>query len=60
MSDKNKAISEEANAAIVEGNNEGFLSFCADDMEWTFVGDKSIDSSLHFTPQSGGKLTHRY
>ncbi|MBE9103796.1 nuclear transport factor 2 family protein [Nostoc cf. edaphicum LEGE 07299] len=42
MSDKNKAILEEANAAIAQGNNEGFLSFCADDMEWTFVGDKTL------------------
>jgi uncharacterized protein len=42
MSDNNKEILEEANAAIAEGNNEGFLSFCADDMEWTFVGDKTL------------------
>jgi len=42
MSAKNKAILEEANTAIAEGNNEGFLSFCADDMEWTFVGDKTL------------------
>ena len=42
MSEKNKAILEAANAAIAEGNNEGFLSFCADDMEWTFVGDKTL------------------
>ena len=42
MSDKNKAILEEANVAIAEGSNEGFLSFCADDMEWTFVGDKTL------------------
>ncbi|KYC44117.1 ketosteroid isomerase [Scytonema hofmannii PCC 7110] len=42
MLGKNKAILEEANAAISEGNNEGFLSFCADDMEWTFVGDKTL------------------
>jgi hypothetical protein len=27
MSDQNKAILEESNAAIVAGNNEGFLSF---------------------------------
>ncbi len=31
MSDKNKAILEEANAAIAQGNYEGFLSFCTDD-----------------------------
>jgi uncharacterized protein len=42
MSNNNKAILESANAAIAEGNNEGFLSFCADDMKWTFVGDKTL------------------
>jgi ketosteroid isomerase-like protein len=42
MSDKNKAILEEANAAIAQGNYEGFLSFCTDDTEWTFVGDKTL------------------
>lgn len=42
MSEKNKAILEKGNAAIAEGNNEGFLSFCADDTEWTFVGDKTL------------------
>jgi uncharacterized protein (TIGR02246 family) len=42
MSENNKAILEAANAAIAQGNNEGFLSFCADDMEWTFVGDKTL------------------
>ncbi len=42
MSEKNKAILEKANAAIAEGNNEGFLSFCADDTQWTFVGDQTL------------------
>lgn len=42
MSEKNKAILEEANAAIAEGNTEEFLSFCADDTEWTYVGDKTL------------------
>jgi ketosteroid isomerase-like protein len=42
MSEKNKAILEQANAAIAEGNNEGFLSFCADDTEWTFVGEQTL------------------
>jgi len=42
MSDKNKAILEEANAAVAQGNYEGFLSFCADDTEWTFVGDRTL------------------
>jgi len=31
-----------ANAAITEGNNEKFLTFCTDDTEWTFVGDKTL------------------
>ena len=42
-SDNNKAILEEANAAIRSGNYEGFLSFCADDTQWTFVGDKTLN-----------------
>ncbi|HEY9768955.1 MAG TPA: nuclear transport factor 2 family protein [Coleofasciculaceae cyanobacterium] len=42
MSEKNKAILEKGNAAISEGNYEGFVSFCADDTEWTFVGDKIL------------------
>ena len=42
MSEENKAILEKGNAAIAEGNNEGLLSFCADDTEWTFVGDQTL------------------
>jgi uncharacterized protein len=42
MSEENKAILLKGNAAIAEGNNEGFLVFCADDTEWTFVGDKTL------------------
>lgn len=38
----NKAILEKANAAITQGDNEGFLSFCTDDTVWTFVGDKTL------------------
>lgn len=38
----NKAILEKANAAIRQGNNEGFLLFCTDDTVWTFVGDKIL------------------
>ncbi|MBW4577965.1 MAG: nuclear transport factor 2 family protein [Tildeniella nuda ZEHNDER 1965/U140] len=43
MSENNKAILLEGNAAIAEGNNEGFLSFCTDDTQWTFVGDKTLN-----------------
>ena len=42
MSEKNKAILEEANAAIAVGDYEKFLSFVADDTEWTFIGDKVL------------------
>ncbi len=42
MSEKNKAVLEEANAAIAKGDLEGFLSFCADDTKWTYVGDKTL------------------
>ncbi|MBI4783251.1 MAG: nuclear transport factor 2 family protein [Oscillatoriophycideae cyanobacterium NC_groundwater_1537_Pr4_S-0.65um_50_18] len=42
MSNNNKAILEAANAAIAQGNYEEFLSFCTDDTEWTFVGDKTL------------------
>jgi uncharacterized protein len=43
MSEDNKAILEVANEAIAKGNYEGFLSFCTDDTQWTFVGDKTLD-----------------
>lgn len=42
MSENNKAILVKANAAIAEGDSEGFLSFCTDDTEWTYVGDKTL------------------
>ncbi|RQO65921.1 ketosteroid isomerase [Pedobacter sp. KBW06] len=37
-----KAILEKANAAITEGDYEGFLSFCTEDTTWTFVGDRIL------------------
>jgi ketosteroid isomerase-like protein len=42
MSGSNKSILEKANAAIAQGDNEGFLSFCTDDTEWKYVGDKTL------------------
>lgn len=42
MPENNKAILEAANAAVAEGNYECFLSFCADDTAWTFVGDTTL------------------
>ena len=42
MSDKNKSVLQQANAAVAAGNYEGFLSFCTDDTHWTFVGDRTL------------------
>ena len=42
MAESNKSILEKANAAISRGDIEGFLSFCADDIEWTTVGDTTL------------------
>jgi ketosteroid isomerase-like protein len=42
MSENNKAILEQANAAVVRGDHEEFLSRCTDDVEWTFVGDQTL------------------
>lgn len=37
-----KEILEQANAAIAQGDFEGFLKFCTDDTTWTFVGDRTL------------------
>jgi len=42
MSEKNKAILKAANEAVAGGDHEGFLSFCSDDVVWTFVGDQTF------------------
>jgi ketosteroid isomerase-like protein len=42
MSRKNKEIVAKVNAAFAEGSTEGFLSCCAEDVEWTMVGDKTV------------------
>ena len=42
MSANNKAIVEKVNASFAEGGLEGFLSFCADDVVWTIVGDRTV------------------
>ncbi len=38
----NKEILKKANKAVSEGDNEGFLSFCTEDTEWTFVGEQTL------------------
>lgn len=42
MNEQNKAILKQANASIADGDYEGFLSFCSDDTQWTFIGDQTI------------------
>lgn len=41
MSKKNKEIIEKVNKAFIEGNTEGFLEHCADDVSWTMEGEKT-------------------
>jgi uncharacterized protein len=43
MSESHKATLKKANAAIVQGDFEGFLHFCTEDTKWTFVGDRTLN-----------------
>ncbi len=38
----NKSILLKGNAAVSEGNYEGFLSLCTEDTIWTFVGEQTL------------------
>ena len=42
MSKSHKEILEKANAAITNGDFEGFLSLCTEDTVWTFEGDRTL------------------
>ena len=42
VSKANKDILERANAAIAEGDFEGFLELCTENTEWTFEGDRTL------------------
>lgn len=42
MSGRNKEVVGRVDAAFAEGDVEGFLSFCAEDVEWTVVGDRTV------------------
>jgi ketosteroid isomerase-like protein len=42
MSEANKDVLRRANAAVSAGDNEGFLSFCTDDIVWSAVGGETI------------------
>lgn len=43
MSDRNKAVLQQANAAILRGDTEGFLAHCTGDVQWTAVGEPTLD-----------------
>jgi len=38
----NKEVLQAANAAVTNGDNEGFLAFCTDTAVWTFVGERTL------------------
>ena len=42
MSQTNKAVLQRANSAVAAGDYEGFLSYCTDDVVWTFVGERTL------------------
>jgi uncharacterized protein len=42
MTEANKRILEKANAAIAEGDFEGFLVHCTEDTVWTFEGERTL------------------
>lgn len=42
MSERNKAVLAQANAAVAGGDHEGFLAYCTDDTEWRFVGERTL------------------
>lgn len=42
MSESNKLVLQQANAAVSAGDNEGFLAFCTDDIVWSTVGGETL------------------
>ena len=42
MSVNNKEIVEKIDVAFAKGDAETFLSFCADDVEWAMIGEKTF------------------
>jgi len=39
---ENKDVLVQANACVSQGDHEGFLSFCTEDVVWNFVGDQTL------------------
>jgi ketosteroid isomerase-like protein len=42
MSEANKNILRQANAAVEQGDHTGFLEYCTEDTVWTFIGDRTL------------------
>lgn len=42
MPESNKAVLEQANAAVRAGDNQGFLAFCTEDIVWSTVGGETL------------------
>ena len=43
ISSQHKSSLRQANAAITRGDIEGFLAYCTDDIQWTTVGESTLD-----------------
>ena len=43
MVESNKEILRKANAAVIQGDHEGYLSFCTDDTVWEFIGEETLN-----------------
>ena len=57
MSQENKQIVEQINKAFTEGNTEGFLEHCADDVVWVMEGDvttRGVTAIRQFMSQMEG------
>jgi len=51
MSEIHKEILQKANAAIIKGDHEDFLTYCTEDTEWVFIGDQTLrgkDAVRHY------------
>jgi len=42
MSEKNKDTVRKVSDALLAGDYEAFLDFCADDVQWTIAGEKTV------------------
>lgn len=42
----NKTMLLAANDLIAKGDNEGFLTFCSEDVVWEFIGDRMLKGKM--------------